>query len=284
MFQNPLRLEESVIMDLGLAAWGLREETLESQLEIASSLGVDLLELSIAGYERDRLQVWSTDDDIEKVKALFAKYGIRLECACTGNDFTLDDVPAQVGRVKSVINICAKLGVKYLRIFAGFTSDSIVIEDKFETMMKALKEVNDYAETKAVTLCCETHGGVTQLKNGALVHFSSPTTRIDTWNEILKTGVSICYDPANLAAVGAICPVKFYTDFADDIKYVHLKDFRDVPGGVTPAACGEGRLDWHLLATAVKKYSGPALIEYEITSDVKDGMARSLDFLKNYGF
>ena len=284
MFQNPLRLEESVIMDLGLAAWGLREETLESQLEITSSLGVDLLELSIAGYNRDRLQVWSTDEDIEKVKVLFAKYGIRLECACTGNDFTLDDVPTQVGHVKSVINICAKLGVKYLRIFAGFTSDSIVIEEKFETMMKALKDVNDYAVSKNVMLCCETHGGVTQLKNGALVHFNSPTTRIDSWKEILKTGVSICYDPANLAAVGAVCPVKFYTDFAENIKYIHLKDFQDVPVGVTPVACGEGRLDWHTLAAAVKKYSGPALIEYEIVGDVKAGMERSLSFLKKYGF
>lgn len=271
-------------MDLGLAAWGLRNETLESQLEITSSLGVDLLELSISGSPGDRLQVWSSDEDIEKVKALFAKYNIRLECACTGNDFTDGDVPAQIGKVKSVINICSKLGVKYLRIFAGFLSDSVVIEDRFETMMKALKEVNDYAASKKVTLCCETHGGVATLKNGALVHFNSITTRVDTWNEILKTGVSICYDPANLAAVGSICPVKFYTDFADSIKYMHLKDFKDVPGGVTPVACGEGRLDWHLLATAVKKYSGPALIEYEITADVRDGMARSINFLNKYSF
>lgn len=271
-------------MDLGLAAWGLREETLENQLEITSSLGVDLLELSIAGYDRDRLQVWSTDEDIEKVKALFKKYNIRLECACTGNDFTLDDVQSQAGKVKSVINICSKLGVKFLRIFAGFSSDSVVIEERFESMMKALKDVNDYAKNKELTLCCETHGGVTQLKNGALVHFSSPTTRVDLWKEILKTGVSICYDPANLAAVGAVCPAKFYTDFADSIKYMHLKDFKDVPGGVTPAACGEGRLDWHHLAIAVKKYNGPALVEYELTGDVKDGMARSINFLKKYGF
>ena len=271
-------------MEIGLAAWGLREETLESQLEITSSLGVDLLELSIAGYERDRLQVWSGDEDIAGVKELFAKYGIRLECGCTGCDFTFDDVQEQVGKVKSVINIASKLGLKYLRIFAGFNSDSVVIEDRFEAMLKALKQVNDYAVSKNVTLCCETHGGVTRLKNGALVHFSSPTTRVDLWKEILKTGVSICYDPANLTAVGAVCPVKFYTDFADDVKYVHLKVFQDVPGGVTPAACGEGRLDWHLLAIALKKYNGPALVEYELTGDVRDGMERSLKFLKKYGF
>ena len=49
----------------------------------------------------------------------------------------------------------------------------------------------------------ETHGGVTALDNGALVHFNSVTTRTDLWKEILKTGVSIAYDPANLGAVGS---------------------------------------------------------------------------------
>ena len=37
-------------MQFGLAAWGLREESLESQLAMAKKLGVDLLEFSIAKY------------------------------------------------------------------------------------------------------------------------------------------------------------------------------------------------------------------------------------------
>ena len=147
-------------------------------------------------------------------------------------------------------------------------------------MLAALKTVNDHAKTKQVVLCVETHGGVTALDNGALVHFNSVTTRTDLWKEILKTGVSIAYDPANLGAVGATCPAGFYKQFKDRIDYVHLKDFRDVEGGVLPAACGEGRLDWKRLMETLRSFSGPAMIEYELPDDVKEGMTRSLEFLK----
>ena len=49
-----------------------------------------------------------------------------------------------------------------------------------------------------------------------------------------------------------------------------------------PAACGEGRLDWPELMAALKEFDGPAMIEYELTGDVRDGMRRSLDFLKRF--
>ncbi|MEI3039576.1 MAG: sugar phosphate isomerase/epimerase family protein [Victivallales bacterium] len=267
-------------MRYGLAAWGLREESLESQLKITAGLGLDLLEFSIANYDKDPLQIGATDEQIEQVKALFRQYNVRLECGCTGNDFTGDDVDAQVCKVSEVIDIASKLGIRYLRIFAGFNSDSVVYGDRLNNMLAALKTVNDHAKTKQVVLCVETHGGVTALDNGALVHFNSVTTRTDLWKEILKTGVSIAYDPANLGAVGATCPAGFYKQFKDRIDYVHLKDFRDVEGGVLPAACGEGRLDWKRLMETLRSFSGPAMIEYELPDDVKEGMTRSLEFLK----
>ena len=88
------------------------------------------------------------------------------------------------------------------------------------------------------------------------------------------------YDPANLAAAGCTDPVRFYECFKDSVTYIHLKDFKDVPGGVKPCACGEGRLDWKGLMAALADYNGPALIEYELPEDVEDGFIRSLDFLK----
>lgn len=269
-------------MRLGNAAWGLRETPLEKQLRITHEMGLELLELSIAGYDKDFLQLDATAAQIAEVKMLFAKYGVKLECACTGNDFTNDDAEAQIGKVKKVIDIAAQLRVKYLRIFAGFNSDSIVYGKRFAAALDALFRVARYAETKNVVLAVETHGGVAQ--NGdALVHFNSITTRVDTWREILATGVSINYDPANLAAVGNADPVAFYEIFKEHIQYVHLKDFRDVMGGVTPAACGEGRLDWPKLLSALKSYDGPALIEYELPEDVEDGLKRSLKFLNRNG-
>lgn len=269
-------------MRYGLAAWGLREESLESQLRITRDLGLDLLEFSIANYAKDALQTGCSDPEIEEVKDLFGKYGVRLECGCTGDDLTGDDADRQQAKLTEVIGIAAKLGIRYLRIFAGFNSDSMVYGEKYERMLTALKQLNIFASEKGITLCVETHGGVTALENGALLHFNSVTTRIDSLKKILDTGVSLCYDPANLSAVGSVAPEMFFGLFGNSIPYIHLKDFKDVPGGIVPAACGEGRLNWDSLIEELKDYAGPAMIEYELPGDVRDGMARSLDFLRKF--
>ena len=77
-------------MRIGNAAWGLRETPLEEQLKITSAMGLDLLELSIAGYGKDFLQLDADQAKISKVKELFRQYKVALECGCTGNDFTGD--------------------------------------------------------------------------------------------------------------------------------------------------------------------------------------------------
>lgn len=268
-------------MRIGNAAWGLRETPLRRQLEMTAEMGLELLELSIAGYNKDFLQLDATPAQKREVLKMFGECGLKPECACTGNDFTGNDVPAQVEKVRKVIDIAADLGIGYLRIFAGFSSDSVVFGERFDHMIAALKEVAVHSAKRQVIPVVETHGGVAE-NNGALVHFASVTTRSDHWRLILETGVSINYDPANLAAVGALDPISFYHDFHHQIKYMHLKDFRSVPGGVVPVACGEGRLDWKKLMHAINGFSGPALIEYELPGDVEDGLKRSLKFLNQW--
>ncbi len=265
-------------MEYGNAAWGLRETPLPRQLEITRAMGLKLLELSIAGYDKDYLQLDATPEQIRQAKAWFEAAGIRPDCGSTGNDFTGDDAKEQLVKVKKVIDIAAAVGVKLLRIFAGFNSDSVVFGARLETMLDCLREAACYAASKGVTLAVETHGGVAANGN-ALVHFHSTSTRVDTLDAIVKTGVSLNYDPANLAAAGAVDPVAYFDRYEKYIKYVHLKDFRDVPGGVVPAACGEGRLDWPKLTAALRRYRGPALIEYELPADIEDGLRRSLAYL-----
>ncbi len=266
-------------MRLGNAAWGLRETPLERQLAITAGMGLDLLELSIAGYDKDFLQLDATPERIRQARAWFEAAGISPECGCTGNDFTGDDAAEQLVKVKKVIDIAAAAGVKLLRIFAGFSSDSVVYGARLETMLACLREAACYGASKGVTLAVETHGGVAA--NGdALIHFNSTSTRVDTLDEIVKTGVALNYDPANLAAAGANDPAGYFERYKKHIKYVHLKDFKDVPGGVFPAGCGEGRLDWPRLLEALRDYDGPALIEYELPGDIEDGLKRSLNFLK----
>jgi sugar phosphate isomerase/epimerase len=268
-------------MELGSAAWGFRETPLERQLQIVSGLGLTLLELSIGGHGGDFLQPDATGSEVAEAKRLFARYGVRLECACTGNDFTGDDVAAQTERVEKVMAVAGRLGIRYLRIFAGFCSDSLIFGPRRERMLDALRRVAACARSFDILPVVETHGGLTTDGEGSF-YFHSVSTRIDVWPAMLATGVFINYDPANLDAVGCVDPVAFYEKFSSQVRYVHLKDFHRSAVGLHPVACGEGGLDWERLMAALRNYTGPALIEYELPEDVEDGLRRSLNFLTRW--
>lgn len=273
-------------MEYGNAAWGLRELPLEEQLKLTQAMGLHLLELSIANYHRDVLQPDASAEQIRQVKALFAQYDVRPDCGATANDFTAGsaaDVRESLDRVKRAADIAAALGVKVLRIFAGFTSDSLVYGERFDRALEALQLAAEHVRGTGVRLAIETHGGVAATGD-VLHHSATVTTRIDTMRKLLESlpaaEIGMNYDPANLAAVGDAAPERWFGLFRDRIVLVHLKDFRDVPGGIVPAGCGEGRLDWKALPAVLKEYDGPALIEYELPADVEDGLRRSLRFLK----
>ena len=273
-------------MEYGHAAWGLRELPLEEQLKLAQAMNVHLLELSIANYDRDFLQLDAGAAEIARVKELCAKYGVRPDCGCTGNDFTRESAEAvreSLDKVKRAVDIAAGTGIRVLRIFAGFSSDSLVYGERFDRMAEALRQAAKHAKGTGVQLSIETHGGVV-CTGGALHHVHSVSTRCDTMRTLLDAlpaeEIGMNFDPANLAAVGEAAPERWFTLFRDRINLVHLKDFRDVPGGVVPAGCGEGRLDWKALMTELRSYDGPALVEYELPADVEDGLRRSLHFLK----
>lgn len=269
-------------MKLGLAAWGLRETPEKEKFALAAKLGVRLLEVSIAGYPKDFLQLDADDPEIRQEKQWAEKQGIQLTCACAGNDFTGENVDEQIRNVKRVLEIASKLGAKQLRIFAGFASDSLMDAARTEVMLSALRQVREKADGTGITLAVETHGGVAGEKD-VIRHYASAATRPDFWKRMLETGVSILFDPANLCAAGAIDPVEFFHNFREKIVSIHWKDFAEFPGGVRPAACGEGMVDWPRLLEPTRSFEGPVLIEYEPVEDVADGMRRSLEFLRTNG-
>lgn len=276
-------------MRFGNAAWGFRETPLKRQLEITRAMGLDLLELSVAGHENDRLQLEATDRDIAAVTTLFAKAGIELSCAATGSDFTLprrDDCLAGLNRVKRVIDIGGKLGIRYLRIFAGFAPVAEVTGERWRTMIECLRIAGEYAAAAGIVPVVETHGGITCHADGVTHFFSTssePDTLVRMLDELPMT-LMVNFDPANLYAVGIAHPETVYQRIRERVAYVHLKDFVRLPGTghLKPAACGESAMDWNSLLSAMSDYDGPALIEYENVEDVEDGCRRSLTFLKNH--
>ena len=273
---------------LGYASWGFRETPLENQLEIVRRDGLDLLELGIHGHENDYLQLSPSDARIETVKGLFKKYGVKFLCASTGNDFTVADpeaVDKSVSEVKNVIDTAQKLGIKFLRIFAGFSPVKEVDEKRFNKLLSALNEVADYAEKAGVTPVIETHGGVNGYSDG-VEHFASVSTDLTTLKKIIA-GVSgsvyLNFDPANLSAVGVKDLVAYYKEIEPRVKYLHLKDFKRVgEHRILPTYLGNGITDYTDLLPILMQKDMPALFEYEPVEDIEFGLKKCLEYTLNF--
>ncbi len=271
-------------MLIGAAAWGLRETPLEEQLKLVGGLGLGSLELSIAGHENDFLQVDSSAKDIEYAAKLFSDNGLALVAAATGNDFTQAEEGAclaDLARLEKVVAIAGKLGVKYLRVFAGFSRVEEVAGKRWEVMVDCLKKANDKARECGVCLAMETHGGVEEVAGG-IRHFYSTSSKPEVLRKLLgeiPADMGLVFDPANLGAVGMSTAevIALYKELKDRIYYLHLKDFRQVSAeAILPCACGEGGLDWRELKAVFAAFAGYGFVEYEIPADIEDGMRRSI--------
>ena len=270
-------------MMYGNAAWGLRELSIEEQLKITAKMGLKLLELGIANAPKD-LPADANTNQTQKVKELYDKYNIELICAATGNDFSTgsDD---DVAKVKKVIDICSGLGVKYLRIFAGFSPADEVTGKYWDIMIGCLKSVCEYAKEHNVVVAIETHGGVVGFEDG-VEHFESVTTNVDLVLKILNEvqELMLVYDPANLYAVGVTEQEMFFDKVKNRICYVHLKDFVKLDTGhLRPAACGEGTFDWKKIIGILEKLDVPAMFEYEVPENVESGLMNCYEYIKKIG-
>ena len=270
---------------LGLACWGLRELPLEEQLALTARLGVSAMEFSIANAPKD-FPLSITDADMAWIRKRYDAAQIPLTYVVTGNDFTQPDpaaVEADMLKVQRVIALCAALGAKYLRIFAGFSPAEDVVGERFTRMAQAITAMAEVAEQKHVTLALELHGGVTPSGAG-MKYIHSVTTRMDRLEELLARvpqSVALLLDPANLWAVGVTDPRPYYQKFRDRIAYIHIKDFATLPdGSLRPAACGASALDWPAFVTLAHDFQGALMVEYENPEDVEQGMRTCLHYMQ----
>jgi len=268
-------------MKFGNAAWGFRETPLEKQLQITKNMGLNILELGIANAPND-IQIGG---DTKAVKALYEKYGIDLVCAATGNDFSTGNRDDE-SKIMSVIDMCADMGVRYLRIFSGFSPAKEVSGDRWKTMIDCLKNIANYAAERKVIPVIETHGGVDSFPDGGVRHFHTVSTMPELMTKMLSElpeNIGINYDPANLYAVGIKNPDEVYQKIKNKVRYIHMKDFATMPSGnLKPAACGESNMDWKIILDGIGERDVIALFEYENTEDIESGALRSYNYIKQF--
>ena len=271
------------MQQIGLACWGMRELPLSEQVALCKKLHAFTMELDIANAAGG-LSLDAGEEDLQNVRTLFEKAGLPLAWVATGNDFTLPDrrsLLRDADKVCRAIDICQRLQIAHLRIFAGFSPAKEVRGERWDGLIWALGFCAKHARRAGVQLCLELHGGVRPFMSG-VEHFHSASTKWDMLCALVQQAppdLAFLLDPANLWAVGED-PARYYDLIKGRIACMHVKDFcRQEDGSLKPVACGQGGLDWKVFL-AHARYEGPAFIEYENPEDVEEGMRESIRYLK----
>jgi len=194
---------------------------------------------------------------------------------------TSELIPAGVARFKARLDLAQRLG---MRLVIG--SGGEATEEDRPALMATLRGIGDYAAARSLTVCLETHPGVT----------NNAAQMLRTMQELQHPAVRLNFDTANIL---------YYNEGADVlaelrtvlpyIGHVHLKDSRGrLRDWYFPALGEGGAVDFAAVGRILNDggFFGPFSIELEgiqdepeLTLDERqDRLQRSVDHLRKVGF
>lgn len=270
---------------VGCGEWGFRNLPMADHFAIARDFGFQWLEFGIGGGQAGRLPEAPSAGDIAAFRELSAAFEIDCPFCCIENDFTLPDPARHAGMLRKVrqqVQAAAECGATHVRLFAGFTPVEAMTEPIWERLIEAFAECDDLCAELGLLIAIETHGAIEHHRDGSAVHRHTVSTHRDSIRRLvdeLPARIGFNFDPGNLKAADPD-DRRFALDLLDDrINYCHLKDWKKSGAGWAAAAIGDDDLDYGDLLPRMR-FDGVHLIEYEPLEDTRDGIRRSLDYLR----
>lgn len=257
---------------------------------IADSEG-EHLELA-AVYSGPDSPVPNADSDpafVDKVAEHARNRGVTLSNLAIGASFFGDEaeIATEIARVKAHVDLAERLGIRLMRHdVARYTpkeaDDTPTFEAAFPTIVRACKEIAQYAATKGVTTSLENHGFFVQ--NSDRVRRIVHAVDEPNFKTTIDIGNFLCVDEDPVTAVTANLPHAMIVHFKDF--YVRPADrdpgegwFRSKSGRyLRGAIVGNGDVDIWGIAKAIKEsgYDGFASIEFEGHEDCLLGCRRGI--------
>ena len=225
---------------------------------------------------------------IDQIVAHAKKIGLELSSYTIGANFALEnpeDVRKEIDRVKTEIDVAARLGVKRMRHDAGWLPADQASYANFEkhlpTVVAAFQELADYAKTFGIVTSLENHGYLFQ--GSERVQRVVLAVNRENFRTTLDVGNFLCADEDPVIAAMNNLP------FAS---FIHFKDFyfrKNPPTGegyfgslhgrfLRGAVTGEGDVDLPAIVKLIKNsgYDGFLSIEYEGAEDCVTACVRAL--------
>ena len=221
-------------MKKGISIWSFANSNLEDVFKLAKDAGFEGVE--VAMDENGQISLNSTYEDMQKVKALAARFGIELYSVASGLYWQYsmtDNDPAirqkSLDIAKKQLEIANWLGCSSILMIPGHVSVSfqpdlevIPYNIAYERAFDAVKSLAPFAEEAKVQLCVE------NVWNQLLV---SPIEMKQFIDKIDSPYVGAYFDVGNVVFNGY--PEHWIEILAEDIYKVHFKDYRKDAGGLS---------------------------------------------------
>ncbi len=259
---------------IGVMSSGFRLEEIDG-IKKAAEIGADGVQIYAVNGVISRNMTKEARADLVK---LIADMGIKISALCgdTGRGFMNEENnPETIEISKGIVDLAVDLGTKVVTTHIGKVpadrNDPV-----YDVMLKACRELADYAASKGVTFAIETGPETAELLRQFLDEIDSP-------------GLGVNLDPANLVMCSEDDPVKAVYTLAKYIVHTHAKDGihlkdSDSPWPWQELPLGEGGVDWpnYLAALNDIGYKGFLTIEREAGPDPTADITKAIDFLKSH--
>lgn len=234
----------------------------EKQLIGLNGFGIEYLEIRFVNGKNISVL---DDGELENVKALLKKYGIKINSIGSplGKIRLDEDTEAHLALTERVCKIANELGAKYIRMFSFYPPKGENIADYREKVLELLGKMLDIADRYGVLLCHE---------NEARIYGESPEACLDLLSHF-GGRLKAVLDMGNFALEG-YDPIKAYELLNGYIEYFHIKDgFAD--GNIVPPGKGDARIEQIL--SDFNKGDKTAFVTLEPHLKTFDGLDRLTD-------
>jgi len=224
-------LGQSKRLPIGFSTLGCPKWEWEKILAVAVEHGYAAIELrGLMGQMDLTKRPEFAPDRIEQSKRDLASRDLKISCLGASSRMHETEPAkraAQMDEGRRFIDLAAKLGVPYVRVFGDKLIPNVSREESVKTVAAGLRELGGYAAPKNVTVILESHGDYTDSPTlGAILQQAG------------STGVALLWDAHHTFAAGAEPPDVTVKALGRYMRHTHLKDSRKT-GSSDPAKARE---------------------------------------------
>ena len=204
----------------------VKREGIEYAAKIATEHGFSSVEFFDMAGNGDKPSTFHSVADALTAKQVLDRYGLSVACYSVGATLVTPDREMQkndrvISDLKRYADMAAALGSPFLHhtliLDLVLSEDAPAFDDVLIPVVEAACEVANYCQGL----------GLTCLYEGQGMYFNGVDGFGRFYSEMKKRfpNVGVCGDVGNTLFVDE-SPVPFFQAFAEDIKHVHLKDYR----------------------------------------------------------